>query len=300
MKICALELNNDIKGIQERKKYIESLLAKLPPSDLVFLPELALCSYMASQKAWDYADHCGRDTRVWAMQMAKKHRILLGVGYVDYDGGDYYNRYLIAGETEVYGYVSKCEGEAAVFKRGWFSSTIPTPVGKIAVAICYDAKRKHFYDEIKDQEISLIVFPHGCPADPKKPAKEMAANDFFCKAYADAFCVPVVYINSTGKLEYMPGRMGTMMAKKGFAMNGKSKIFASVGMDMPLEIEEGIGFEGNISAHGRVKELSFYGNDLIKGNKLFRELVLKPDIAAGIKMYQNNRKLKIGKYSEKK
>lgn len=52
---------------------------------------------------------------------------------------------------------------------------------RIAIGICYDAKWKHFYDNIKDEEIVLIAFPHGCPADPKKPDEEIAANDFFAE-----------------------------------------------------------------------------------------------------------------------
>lgn len=65
MRIFALELNNDIKGISQRKEYIESLIAGLPAPDFVVLPELALCSYMASQGIWQYADDCGADTSIW-------------------------------------------------------------------------------------------------------------------------------------------------------------------------------------------------------------------------------------------
>ena len=45
MRIFALQLDNDIKGIAQRKACIESLLAALPEPELVVLPELALCSY---------------------------------------------------------------------------------------------------------------------------------------------------------------------------------------------------------------------------------------------------------------
>lgn len=107
MRVFTLELNNDIKGIGQRKEYIKSLIAKLPSPDLVALPELALCSYMANQQIWQYAD-----------------------------------------ESKVYGAVTKSEGESAVFKRGFYDSIINTPV---------------------------------------------------------------VYVNSKGRLEYMPGKMGQMM-----------------------------------------------------------------------------------------
>ena len=39
MRIFALELNNDIKGIEQRDQYIESLIGRLPEPDLVVLPE---------------------------------------------------------------------------------------------------------------------------------------------------------------------------------------------------------------------------------------------------------------------
>lgn len=57
MRIFAIELNNDIKGISQRKHYIESILSKLQKPDMVVFPELALCSYMACQEIWKYADN---------------------------------------------------------------------------------------------------------------------------------------------------------------------------------------------------------------------------------------------------
>ncbi|WP_246597477.1 carbon-nitrogen hydrolase family protein [Faecalicatena faecalis] len=181
MRIFAMELNNDIKGIPQRKVYIENLIASLESPDIILLPEMAICSYMASQEAWKYADDCGKATSAWAKEMAQKYRTYIGVGYLDFENGDYYNRYLIADSEKIYGVVSKSEGEAAVLKRGWFDSIISTPFGNVAVAICYDAKRKHFYNNIKDEEVSLIVFPHGCPADSRKADREIKTNNFFVK-----------------------------------------------------------------------------------------------------------------------
>jgi omega-amidase len=289
MRIYALELNNDIKGIEARKEYIEGLLSQLPAPDLVVLPELALCSYMASQEIWQYADDCGRDTSAWAVQMAQKYHTFLGVGYLDKENGDYYNRYLIAGPEGVCGAVSKSEGESAVFKRGKFGSVIRTPFGNVGVAICYDSRRKHFYENIKEQEISLILFPHGSPADPAKPEKEIQENDRRCMMYVEAFGVPVVYVNSKGKLEYMPGKMGSMMAKAGFRMNGRSRIYASEGEEIRTGIAEAVGMEVSLSAQKRKKEIPFYGEDILKGNWFFRTFILNPDTKAGIRLYEKNR-----------
>ena len=289
MRIFALELDNDIKGVEQRKNYIEELIARLPSPDLVVLPELSICSYMASQEMWKYADDCGKDTSAWATRIAQKYQIFMGVGYLDKENGDYFNRYMLAGPEGVCGTVSKSEGESAVFKRGSFGSLILTPFGNIGVGICYDSRRKHFYDNIRNKEVSLILFPHGSPADPTKPEKEQRENDFRCMAYVKAFGVPVVYVNCKGQLEYMPGKMGAMMARRGFRMNGLSQIYANDATPIHTEIPEAKGVDVDIRPQRLHHEIKFHGNDILPGNWLFRWLILKPDTEAGIRAYEKNR-----------
>jgi predicted amidohydrolase len=295
MRVFALTLDNGPKGAEKRKAFIEGLIARLPAPELVVLPELALCGYMASREIWQYADEGGRETAAWAVETAGKYNTCIGVGYLDREDGDYYNRYLIASPAGVCGAVTKSEGEAAVFKRGEFGSTIQTPFGLVGVAICYDARRKHFYDNVKDLALSMILFPHACPADPKKKQKERRETDLRCSLYADAFGVPVVYANCTGALEEMPGKMGEMMAKKGFRMNGGSKIYAAEGRPIPTEVEEAAGMEVKIHSKRRIRDIPFHGQDILPGNFFFRQFILKPDTEAGIRAYEENR----GKEGEK-
>ncbi|XCP86381.1 carbon-nitrogen hydrolase family protein [Roseburia hominis] len=289
MRIFALELNNDIKGIEQRKEYIEALIKRLPKPDLVVLPELALCSYMASQDIWQYADDCGVNTSAWSVAMAQKYNTYIGTGYLDKEAGDYFNRYMIVGTEGVCGVVSKSEGESAVFKRGSFGSVIATPFGKVGVGICFDSRRRHFYDEVKNEKLSLILFPHGAPADPKKPEKEHRENDTRCLMYVDAFGVPVVYVNSKGSLEYMPGKMGAMMKRHGFKMNGMSKIYAPDAIAIHMGTPEVVASEVVICPKRRVKDIRFHGEDILPGNWLFKHLILEPDTKAGIISYEVNR-----------
>lgn len=289
MRIFALELDNDIKGIARRKEYIEGLIASLPSPDFVVLPELGLCGYMASQDAWQYADDHGHDASEWATAMARKYDILIGVGYIDADGGDYYNRYLIAGEDGVYGIVSKSEGEAAVFKRGSFPNVIETPIGKVGVAICYDSRRRHFYENIKDEELALILFPHGAPADPQRSVREREDNFKLCMAYVDAFGVPVVYANSKGNLEPMPGIMGKMMEQRGFRMNGMSRIYAEHTIPISTDLKEAVGATVKVSPRRRRMAVPFHGDDALPGNWLFRHTVLEIDTQLGIRAYEENK-----------
>ena len=289
MRIFALELDNDIKGIEKRDRYIEDLIRALPEPDLVVLPELSRCSYMASQEIWKYADDRGRETSDWAVRTAKTYHTCIGVGFLDREDGDYFNRYLIAGPDGVCGTVTKSEGESAVFKQGDFGSVIRTPFGNVGVAICYDSRRKHFYDNVKDEALSLILFPHGAPADPNKQDSERAENDKRCRMYADAFGVPVVYVNSRGSLEYMPGMMGAMMRRRGFRMNGLSRIYADGAEPIETGIPEAFGVQTALSPHKRGKDIRFHGEDILPCNRLFRALILKPDTKAGIRSYEANR-----------
>ncbi len=294
MRVFALELDNGPKGAENRKSYIEGLIAALPAPDLVVLPELALCGYMASPEVWRCADEGGRDAAAWAADLAARYHTYLGAGYLDREDGDYYNRYLIAGPEGVCGIVTKSEGEAAVFKRGDFGSVIRTPFGNVGVGICYDSRRKHFYDNVKDESLSMILFPHASPADPKKPEKERRETDLRCGLYAAAFGVPVVYVNCRGELEHMPGKMGEMMARRGFRMNGGSRIYAAEALPIPSEVKEAVGMEVKIHSKRRVRDIPFHGQDILPGNFFFRRFILKPDTEAGIRAYEENH-LKEGK-----
>jgi predicted amidohydrolase len=290
MNIYALELDNDIKGIEQRKDYIESLIKKLEKPDLVVLPELAMPSYMGNDSIWQFADPNSTDTADWAMSMARKYGSYLAVGYVEYSNGDYYNSYLIADKNQVFGIVRKSESESFVFKRGYFPNIIATPFGNVAVAICYDAHRRHVYETIKDQPISLILFPHGSPSDPGKVGLEVHNTDDFCNRYLQAFDVPVVYVNSRGKLDSIMGTIGKMMAKTNYALNGLSAIYARTGSRIDTGFSEGIGWAGDLVSKTRQQDIIFYGDDITKGNRLFRKLILEPDIRKGIRYYEANKR----------
>lgn len=289
MRIYALELDNDIKGLKERMAHIESLMEGLVDPDLVVLPELALPSYMGSDAIWAYADRDSAQTATWAMETARRFRTTVAVGYVEAAESDIYNAYLIADGDKVHGIVRKSEGESYLYKRGDFPSIIHTPFGPVAVAICYDARRKLFYDKIREEAVALILFPHGSPGDPGKVAAEAAANDAFCTAYAEAFGVPVVYVNSKGKMDPMLGRTGSMMMQAGFRLNGLSKIHSTQGKPIPTQRKDVLGLEVELAPRRRVRDIRFYGSDITRGNRLFRLLVLRRDVRAGIRFYEREK-----------
>ena len=295
MRVFALELNNDIRGLEERKAYIEGLIARLPSPDFVVLPELAMCGFIPNQYIWQYADDKGKDTTEWALRMAIKYNTYIGVGYVDREYDDFYNRYMIVGPKGVCGAVTQEEGISAVFKRGDFKSAIVTPFGKVAVAIAYDFRREAFYENIKDEAITMIVVPSASPADPNKPEQEHKANDLRCSLYISAFDVPVVYANCTGAMDEMPGRVGARMKKHGYRMNGMSRIYSTDIETIETDVPEAIGAEVPIHSKRRIRDIPFYNGYLTPGHNLYRSITVKQDIKWAVKYYGKNRMAAIEK-----
>ena len=104
--------------------------------------------------------------------------------------------------------------------------------------------------------------------------------------YVDAFGVPVVYVNSRGSLEYMPGMMGAMMKKHGFRMNGMSRIYGNDLKAIETGITEAVGAEAEIVPHKRTGGIRFYGQDILPGDWFFKHLIMKPDAKAGVRSYE--------------
>ncbi len=288
MRIIALQLNNDIRGLDEREAYIESLIAKIDNPGIIVLPELSQPSYIGNIEIWQYADIGGKRTSDWAIRMARKYGTAICAGYLEAKDDNLFNAYLIADGNRVFGKVYKSEGESFICKRGDFPNIIEAPFGNVAVGICYDSRRKHIYDSISDKLISLILFPHGSPTDPKKQNEEQATTNLICGSYSTAFLVPVVYCNSVGAMGNMMGKTGAMMQKAGFALCGNTKIYGTSNhLEMP--IPEAVGADVDLVPNQRVGDIHFYGQDIVKGNALFRQLILKPDIKAGMRYYEKNK-----------
>lgn len=289
MRVFTLELNNEIKGIKEREEYIEGLIARLPEPELVVLPELALCSFMPNQYIWKYADDKGKEVTEFALRMAIKYNTYIGIGYADREYEDFYNRYMIVGPKGVCGAVAQSEGISAVFKRGDFKNIIVTPFGKVAVAVGYDFRLEHFYENIKDEAITMILAPIASPADPAQTDKEKKENDLRASLYNSAFDVPVIYVNCVGPLEEMPGKVGAAMNRRGFRMNGLSRIYFEKAEPIETDVPEATGAELPVHSKRRVRDIPFYSGHLTPGSFFYRTFTIKRDAMWAVKYYGKNR-----------
>lgn len=288
MRITVLQTNNNVKGLKARFEYIEKLIARIPDPEFVILPELSSCSYIPNQNVWKYKESFGCRTKSWAHDMARKYHCYISAGYVETDGHDIYNSYLIANESGVLGTVRKIEGESNIFKRENFGSTIDTPLGTIGVAICFDSHRKCFYDNIEDQSPVLILMPHAWATNDKYSAPHLEKIDHLGQTYANCFGCPVIFANALGDVEPMPGITGHMMNPKTFKLNGNSVIYEKGKSPIRMGTEESLTCDVQIKSD-KSKCIEFYNGWIDKDNALFRRFILPFDVKRGTRLYEQNK-----------
>ena len=78
------------------------------------------------------------------------------------------------------------------------------------------------------------------------------------------------------------------MKKHGFRMNGMSRIYAHNAAPIDASIPEAIGSDIDLSPKQRNKDIHFHGENILRGNRLFKHLILTPDTKKGIRSYEAN------------
>ena len=71
-------------------------------AELVLLPELMPGGYSLTEANWDSAETMRGDSVAWLKAEAKRHSIYLGFSFLEADGDDFYNSFVLAemGEEE--------------------------------------------------------------------------------------------------------------------------------------------------------------------------------------------------------
>jgi len=288
MKITVLQTNNDVKGLEARFKYIEELLAQLVDPGFVVLPELSSSSYIPNSNIWPYKELHGEKTKVWSVKMARKYHCYIGAGYVETDGHDIHNAYLVANEQRVQGVIRKSEGESNIFCRGNFGCTVDTPLGEIGIAICFDAHRHQFYERLRRKNPVLILLPHAWPTNAKHAKQNRVKTDALGQAYAEAFGCPVVFANALGSVEQMRGITGMLMNPRTFKLNGNSAIYQKGKTPIRAEREEILQAEVDLESN-KVCPIRFYNGWIDSDNWLFRKVILPFDVRRGEKIYRKTK-----------
>lgn len=302
MKISALQLKNYIGEKEASFATAEKLIgtAAAQGSELVALPELSTCGYIPNDAIWQHAEKVNGVTAQWAGKMAKRYAVYIGAGYLETDGKDHYNAYLIASPNgQIAGRIHKIKTEPHCFQSSDIGSIIETDIGKIAVGICADNHVVSFYNRLASMDFDLLLMPHAW-ATPFATNKYLKAKDIedaeknistLGRIYATGLGVPVIFINTVGEVPPMHGIFGKLTPPDLFRLRGGSAVFLPDGMTIKSETED----EEIVTAAvvpGRTRKTPLqpkvYSGWLHPGSALLRKVIAPIDIMVGNRYYKKH------------
>ncbi len=301
MKIAAIQLNNYIGEMVQSFIGAETLIKEAVDegAKLVALPELSTCGYIPNTDIWSFGEPREGITSKWAREIAKKYQIYVGAGFLECDGFDFYNSYLIANpQGEIDGVIRKKDVEAYCFKSFLDNNIIETEIGRIGIGICADTHKKWFFKKMKKLQPDLIILPHAW-ATPTIENKLISKKDItkaeqdlktLGKIYASNLKVPTMFINSWGKMPTMLGFFGKMMSSDYFSLNGSSAIYLPDGRAFYCQEEENqITVDVDLKVPEKVQTTpQFYHGWLHKGSWIIRKIIIPWETISARKFYKKS------------
>lgn len=265
---------------------------------LAVLPELSGCGYIPNQSIWQYAEPADGKTAQWACSLSAQLKIYIGAGFIETDGKDFYNSYLLSGPNgKICGVVRKEDAESYCFRRSRENTYVDTDIGRIGIGICADNHNVERLNRMKESDIDFMLMPHASPA-PYKTSLKISEKDkaFFEKqpyivasAYSNYLRVPTIFVNAVGSFPEFIGGFGVKDFNESFRLMGGSLI---IGPDGEIIVKMG-SEEGYVIAtitldnatQPAVKPSVYHGKWLHPGNAIYRYLILPSVNRRGTRSY---------------
>ena len=218
IRVAAVQMNCLPGEVAHNLAHAESMVAGAAKQGavIVLLPELMPSGYMATEEIWNLAETIDGRIIEWLLSTAKRFGIYLGFSFLEAEGEDFYNSFVLASpEGKLNGRVRKnppASIEAYFYKAGSDRHVIETEFGRIGVSICYE---NLLYDQIcflYRENVDLILWPSAAgrprpfiPGDLKRFDKMLITAR---SVIASTLGVPVVMANRVGSLETeLPGNL---------------------------------------------------------------------------------------------
>lgn len=218
IRVAAIQMNcypgKVDRNLAHAEKLIGSAVAK--GAKLVLLPELMPSGYMATEEIWGSAETINGNSVKWLLSTAKYFGIYLGFSFLEAEGEDFYNSFVLSSpEGKLLGRVRKnppASIEAYFYKAGSDSHVIETELGRVGVGICYE---NLLYDQmcfLHREKVDLVLSPAAAgrpkpfiPGDVKRFEKALINGRAI---FAKTLGVPVIMANRVGLLETeLPGNL---------------------------------------------------------------------------------------------
>jgi N-carbamoylputrescine amidase len=184
-------------------------------SHLVLLPELMPSGYTLSEDIWNFAETIKGKSVGWLLEMAKRFGIYLGFTFLEADGEDIFNTFVLSdAEGRLIGKVRKnppSSVEAYFYTSGSDAHIIESEIGRIGVGICYENTLFNQMSFLHSGNVDFVLSPAAAgrpkpfiPGDVKRFERIINSRSIF----ANTLGVPVVVANRVGPLETdLPGSL---------------------------------------------------------------------------------------------
>jgi len=212
LRVAAIQfqsVNRDVEAnIRRASEYIQR--AAEEKAELVLLPEFSTTGYELNERLWEFAEPREGITTRWLKEQAKKHRIWIGASYLEAEGSDFYNSFVLVNPSgnEVGRVWKETAGsvETYLFKGRESDHIIETEIGRIGVIICYDGIMSAPLRRLADASPDIILLPHSAAYPSRIPILFPQSAVDFLMAYmrnnaariAKMFGVPAILSNKTG------------------------------------------------------------------------------------------------------
>lgn len=181
---------------------------------VVLLPELMPGGYGMTEEIWDSAETINGRSVEWLMNTAGRYRIHLGFTFLEAEGEDFYNTFVLAGpDGECLGRVRKnppASVEAYLYKAGADRHVIDTALGRIGIGICYENLLYEQMCFLYRENVDLVLSPFAAGRiKPFIPGDIERFDNLLINSravFARTLGVPVVMANRVGLLDTdLPG-----------------------------------------------------------------------------------------------
>ncbi len=210
---AAIQFHAEAGDIEGNLFRVERLVeqAASQGAQLILLPELTPGGYLLTPEIWDSAETKNGKSVHWLKATAKRQGVYLGMSYLEAEGANFYNSFVLATpKGDIAGRVRKnppASAEAYFYRAGEDVHYIDTEMGRIGVCICYEALLYQYLLEHHQNKVDLLLIPMsaGTPA-PKFPMrkKDTVVYDELLRGlavhHARALGIPVVMANKCGPL----------------------------------------------------------------------------------------------------
>jgi N-carbamoylputrescine amidase len=199
-------LDHDIEG---NLKHATTLAdgAAARGAKLILFPELMPTGSYMYFDTWDAAEPTHGKTVQWLKATARRLDIWLGAGFLEADGADFYDTFVLATpKGEEAGRVRKqipAQGEAYFFRGYAGPHVIETPIGRIGVGICAENFYCFLASEMRTQSADIILMPHSAVDMSESGGLSSPPGTHLALWYARKLGVPVAMVNKVGR-SYKP------------------------------------------------------------------------------------------------